>query len=216
MNSKLYQKAGKNNSVTVKSKIIKLPKNDDNINHDFDVITNKKKENSTTNENVIKTNSNIRTKLENKQSIKSENIPSKRTKLPLKNTPYFKNKLIKKSQISEFLKEIYIRSISMFLDAKSIFNLMNVNKKFYKSISDYDEIWYRFYYKKFKTGKYETNRSNWKKMFLNSVTKLYNNNLISLQTKFLTKYKKNAFCARKDPYYISYNLYSFLKPVIIK
>jgi hypothetical protein len=214
MNSKLYLKAGKSEQVTLKSKIIKLPKNEDNNKIDNSVKTLNKKENSTTNEKITNKHVlNTRIKNGDKQTLKNGINLSKQTKLPLKNTPYFKNKFLKKSQISEFLKDIYISSISMYLDAKSVFNLMIVNKKFYHSITDNDEIWYRFYYRKFKTGKYETNRSNWRKIFLNTVVTLYNNNLNSLKTKFLTKFKKNAFCAKKNPYFIPHNLYSFLKPV---
>jgi hypothetical protein len=213
MNSKLYLKAGKSEQVTLKSKIIKIPKNEDNNKIENSVKTLNKKDNSINEKITNKPVLNTRIKNGDKQTSKNEMILSKQSKLPLKNTPYFKNKLIKKSQITEFLKDIYIRSISMYLDAKSVFNLMIVNKKFYHSVKDNDEIWYRFYCRKFKTGKYETNKYNWRKIFLNTVVTLYNNNMNSLKTKFLTKFKKNAFCAKKNPYFIPNNLYSFLKPV---
>ncbi len=44
MNSKLYLKAGKSEQVTLKSKIIKLPKNEDNNKIDNSVKTLNKKE----------------------------------------------------------------------------------------------------------------------------------------------------------------------------
>ena len=125
MNSKLYLKASSNNPISRKSKIIKLPEKQDQIHHI--IISEKVKE---INPKLANNDKKIITKQISFVKNNKENFKS--SKLPLKNTPYFKNKLIKKSNIKEFLKENYIKEIANFLDAKSIANYMLVNKKFYK------------------------------------------------------------------------------------
>ena len=115
-----------------------------------------------------------------------------------------------------YLKDNNIYTIVTFLDIKSLYCFMLCCKQFYKIANECDDVWYNFYIIKFcKPPKekinYEINRGNWRKMFLTSSREIYIKNYEELKNKYLKKYKKNIYTAKKDPYYLTNNLYKNLK-----
>ena len=115
-----------------------------------------------------------------------------------------------------YLKDNNIYTIVTFLDIKSLYFFMLCCKQFYKIANECDDVWYNFYIIKFcKPPKekinYEINRGNWRKMFLTSSREIYIKNYEELKNKYLKKYKKNIYTAKKDPYYLTNNLYKNLK-----
>ena len=115
-----------------------------------------------------------------------------------------------------YLKDNNIYTIVTFLDIKSLYFFMLCCKHFYKIANECDDVWYNYYIIKFcKPPKqkinYEINRGNWRKMFLTSSKEIYMKNYDELKNKYLKKYKKNIYSAKKDPYYLTNNLYKNLK-----
>ena len=111
--------------------------------------------------------------------------------------PYHRN--LKYQQVKKrFIKDNNLYTIIYFLDPKSFFNFIISCKKFYNLGNSCDDIWYNFYVKKFiippnKPINYDTNRGNWRQIFLNKSKEKHINNYNNLKNKFLTK-KKDLFC----------------------
>ena len=115
-----------------------------------------------------------------------------------------------------YLKDNNIYTIVTFLDIKTLYNFMLCCKQFYKIANECDDVWYNYYIIKFcKPPKekiyYEINRGNWKQLYLSASKEIYMKNYDELKNKYLKKYKKNIYSAKKDPYYLTNNLYKNLK-----
>ena len=115
-----------------------------------------------------------------------------------------------------YLKDNNIYTIVIFLDIKTLYNFMLCCKQFYKIANECDDVWYNYYIIKFcKPPKekiyYEINRGNWKQLYLSASKEIYMKNYDELKNKYLKKYKKNIYSAKKDPYYLTNNLYKNLK-----
>ena len=115
-----------------------------------------------------------------------------------------------------YLKDNNIYTIVTFLDIKTLYNFMLCCKQFYKIANECDDVWYNYYVIKFcKPPKekiyYEINRGNWKQLYLSASKEIYMKNYDELKNKYLKKYKKNIYSAKKDPYYLTNNLYKNLK-----
>ena len=115
-----------------------------------------------------------------------------------------------------YLKDNNIYTIVTFLDIKTLYNFMLCCKQFYKIANECDDAWYNYYIIKFcKPPKekiyYEINRGNWKQLYLSASKEIYMKNYDELKNKYLKKYKKNIYSAKKDPYYLTNNLYKNLK-----
>ena len=115
-----------------------------------------------------------------------------------------------------YLKDNNIYTIVTFLDIKTLYNFMLCCKQFYKIANECDDVWYNYYIIKFcKPPKekiyYEINRGNWKQLYLSASKEIYIKNYDELKNKYLKKYKKNIYSAKKDPYYLTNNLYKNLK-----
>ena len=115
-----------------------------------------------------------------------------------------------------YLKDNNIYTIVTFLDIKTLYNFMLCCKQFYKIANECDDVWYNYYIIKFcKPPKekiyYEINRGNWKQLYLSASKEIYVKNYDELKNKYLKKYKKNIYSAKKDPYYLTNNLYKNLK-----
>ena len=118
----------------------------------------------------------------------------------------------------KYLKQNYFYPIIYFLDPVSLCNFMVTCKFFNKCVSGCDEIWYQYFIKKFCSDPnniipYDSHRSHWKEFLISTNQSVYERNYNNLKNKYLTKYKKNIYQAKKDHYFISNNLYSHLKPV---
>ena len=59
---------------------------------------------------------------------------------------------------------------------------------------------------------YEKNRAKWRNVYIDKSKTVAQKNYDDLKKKFLTKYKKNIYSAKKDHYYLTNNLYKNLKP----
>ncbi len=142
-------------------------------------------------------------------------IPSFQKKL--QSNPSHKLRLLKQKNknYTVFLKLNYLKFIQLYLDPLSIKHFMLTCKKFHQAVTENDELWYYYYCKKFNTKKtlYNENRGKWKIVFLNSINNIFKTNMDSLKNKYLQKSKKNNYQSKKDTYFISNNLYSFLKPI---
>ena len=197
-------------------------------------LNNKKNNNS----KPINNNTNNKNKKTNLNNNNNQNI-NKDNKTNIINNQIPKlNKIIKKPRVFEgkvelnpyhrnlkyqtvkkrFIKDNNLYTIIYFLDPKSFFNFIISCKKFYNLGNSCDDIWYNFYVKKFiippnKPINYDTNRGNWRQIFLNKSKEKHINNYNNLKNKFLTKYKKNIYSAKKDHYYFSNNLYKNLEAI---
>ena len=221
MRSNLYSRAKKSNleRPTIHNKIIKT-----------NSITSNKQSSSPVNESHKTEPPLILPKITPKNSVKQtvKNVPNSRLYNPnnttniskqkkqIKIQPYKKN--IKNKSYKSFLKENYIYPIVYFLDPVSLCNFMLTCKLFYKCANTCDEIWYHYYLTKFQGDKsniipYESHRSHWKQYLISTNQSIYERNYKNLKTKYLTKYKKNIYQAKKDHYFLSNNLYNHLKPV---
>ena len=150
-------------------------------------------------------------------------IPKKRSMTGNKNrkppvvelTPYQRNK--KSNSVKKrFIKANYLYTIITFLDIRTVYFFMLACKQFYKIANECDDVWYNFYIIKFcKPPKeklnYEKNRGRWKELYLSDSKSIYMKNYEDLKNKFLKKYKKNIYTAKKDPYYLTNNLYKNMK-----
>jgi hypothetical protein len=158
---------------------------------------------------------------------------------PSKKIIQMKKNNINPKKKSEYLKENILKLIEFFMDPLTLKNFMLTCKKFYKTVCENDELWYYYYIKRFignnnpskniKTNttikskkisstphiqsKYEENRGKWRNVFITSMMSIFKTNYNSLKTKFMQKFSKNSYANIKDPYYMSNNLYSFLKPL---
>lgn len=175
---------------------------------------------------------------ENKSSVSNKYISTTinhKYPTPSKKIVHMKKNTINPKKKSEYLKENVLKLIEFYMDPLSLKNFMLTCKKFYKTVCENDELWYYYYLKKFvgngnvktkatiKTkkmystpliqSKYEENRGKWRSVFLTSMTSIFKTNYTSLKTKFLQKFLKNSYANTKDPFYMSNNLYSFLKPL---
>ena len=115
-----------------------------------------------------------------------------------------------------YLKDNNIYTIVTFLDIKALYNFMLCCKQFYKIANECDDVWYNYYIIKFcKPPKekiyYEINRGSWRQLYLSASKEIYIKNYDELKNKYLKKYKKNIYSAKKDPYYLTNNLYKNLK-----
>ena len=101
-----------------------------------------------------------------------------------------------------YLKDNNIYTIVTFLDIKTLYNFMLCCKQFYKIANECDDVWYNYYIIKFcKPPKekiyYEINRGNWKQLYLSASKEIYMKNYDELKNKYLKKYKKNIYSAKK-------------------
>ena len=213
------------------NKINLISNNNININNNTNISKNiilpKISKNNIPNNKIInKKTSSIISKIpdKNKNSQKKEINTSKKRSMTgnkirkppiVELKPFQRNKkmlTVKK----RYLKDNNIYTIVTFLDIKSLYFFMLCCKQFYKIANECDDVWYNFYIIKFcKPPKekinYEINRGNWRKMFLTSSREIYIKNYEELKNKYLKKYKKNIYTAKKDPYYLTNNLYKNLK-----
>jgi hypothetical protein len=92
--------------------------------------------------------------------------------------------------------------------------MMMTCKKIYKTIQENDELWFIYYSKRYQTknSKYSDNFSKWRELFFYAMKSLIKTNLESLKHKYLHKYTKNNYEAKKDPYFLANNLYRNMKP----
>lgn len=130
-------------------------------------------------------------------------------------TPFQRNKKMF-SVKKRYLKENNIYTIVTFLDLRTLYFFMLASKQFYKIANECDDVWYNYYIIKFcKPPKeklnYESHRGNWKDLYLSSSKAIYMKNYEDLKNKYLKKYKKNIYSAKKDPYYLTNNLYKNMK-----
>ena len=179
------------------------------------------------NKKIINQNNNINKK---QSSILSQfnnnlnnNLPKKRSmtgnkiKKPpvVELRPYQRNK--KMFQVKKrFIRDNNLYTIISFLDIRTFYYFMLCCKQFYKLASQCDDIWYNFYIIKFckppkEKIQYNVNRGQWRQLYLSTSKSIYMKNYEDLKTKYLKKYKKNIYTAKKDPYYLTNNLYKNLK-----
>ena len=223
--------SGINPKNTNNNKINLISNNNININNNTKISKNIilpkiSKNNIQNNKIIIKKTSSIISKIpdKNKNNQKKEINTSKKRSMTgnkirkppiVELKPFQRNKkmlTVKK----RYLKDNNIYTIVTFLDIKSLYFFMLCCKQFYKIANECDDVWYNFYIIKFcKPPKekinYEINRGNWRKMFLTSSREIYIKNYEELKNKYLKKYKKNIYTAKKDPYYLTNNLYKNLK-----
>ena len=224
-NSGINPKNNNNNKINL------ISNNNINVNNNTNISKNiilpKISKNNIPNNKIInKKTSSIISKIpdKNKNSQKKEINTSKKRSMTgnkirkppiVELKPFQRNKkmlTVKK----RYLKDNNIYTIVTFLDIKSLYFFMLCCKQFYKIANECDDVWYNFYIIKFcKPPKekinYEINRGNWRKMFLTSSREIYIKNYEELKNKYLKKYKKNIYTAKKDPYYLTNNLYKNLK-----
>ena len=233
--SPIYIKQNNNSGINPNNnnnnKINFISNNNININNNTNISKNiilpKISKNNIPNNKIInKKTSSIISKIpdKNKNSQKKEINTSKKRSMTgnkirkppiVELKPFQRNKkmlTVKK----RYLKDNNIYTIVTFLDIKSLYFFMLCCKQFYKIANECDDVWYNFYIIKFcKPPKekinYEINRGNWRKMFLTSSREIYIKNYEELKNKYLKKYKKNIYTAKKDPYYLTNNLYKNLK-----
>ena len=231
--SPIYIKQNNNSGINPNNnnKINLISNNNININNNTNISKNiilpKISKNNIPNNKIInKKTSSIISKIpdKNKNNQKKEINTSKKRSMTgnkirkppiVELKPFQRNKkmlTVKK----RYLKDNNIYTIVTFLDIKSLYFFMLCCKQFYKIANECDDVWYNFYIIKFcKPPKekinYEINRGNWRKMFLTSSREIYIKNYEELKNKYLKKYKKNIYTAKKDPYYLTNNLYKNLK-----
>ena len=114
-----------------------------------------------------------------------------------------------------FLKQNILQTIQIFLDPHTLLNFLLCNKKFYKSVIENDELFYILYTKRFKTKntKYKDHMGKWKEFFIKCTTQIHKSNYNSLKSKFIKISTQNSYTKKKDAYFITNNLFSFMKPV---
>ncbi len=158
-------------------------------------------------------NNNIKSNTSNKKRSMTGNKIRNPPKVEL--TPFQRNKKMI-SVKKRYLKDNNIYTIVTFLDIRSLYFFMLACKQFYKIANECDDVWYNFYIIKFcKPPKekidYITNRGKWKEKYLSSSKLIYTKNYEDLKNQYLKKYKKNIYTAKKDPYYLTNNLYKKMK-----
>ena len=199
---KIYNNKKLNNQININNN-----NNNNKINNNNNV-NNKKKPSSL----LSNFNNNINNDLSKKRSMTGNKV---RRPPVVELRPFQRNKkmfTVKK----RFIRDNNIYTIVSFLDIRSLYFFMLCCKQFYKLASECDDIWHNFYLMKFcKPPKekiaYEINRGKWKQLYLSTSKSIYMKNYEDLKTKYLKKYKKNIYTAKKDPYYLTNNLYKNLK-----
>ena len=187
----------------------------------FPKINNNKKINNIPNlNNINKKQSSI---LPNFNTNIKNNIPKKRSmtgnkikKPPIVElTPFQRNKKMF-SVKKRFIKDNNLYTIISFLDIRTLYFFMLCCKRFHKLACECDDVWYNFYIIKFckppiEKIEYITHKSRWRQIYLSTSKSIYMKNYEDLKNKYLKKYKKNIYTAKKDPYYLTNNLYKNLK-----
>ena len=190
---------------------VKLPKitnqKNNNINNKINESNNKKQSSllQNFNNNIKNNNSQKRSLTGNK--IKNPPVVELR--------PFQRNRKMMTVK-KRFIVDNSLYTIIAFLDCRSVYFFMLVCKRFYKLVNECDDVWYSFYIKKFckppsEKITYEINRGHWKQEYAKQSTLIYEKNYATLKNKYLSKYKKNIYTAKKDPYYLTNNLYKNLK-----
>ena len=182
-----------------------------NINNNINSNNNNKKQSS------ILSNFNSNMSNNNSKAPKRRSMTGNKNRKPpvVELRPFQRNKkmfAVKK----RYIKDNTLYTIISFLDIRTIYFFILCCKQFYKCASECDDVWYNFYVMKFcKPPKekinYEIHRGQWKQLFLSTSKDIYMKNYDDLKTKYLKKYKKNIYTAKKDPYYLTNNLYKNLK-----
>ena len=198
------------------SKNIILPKIvPKNLNQDKSINSNKNKKPSPRRSQIYNKNNsnNYKANISNKKRSMTGNKIKNPPKVEL--TPFQRNKKMI-SVKKRYLKDNNIYTIVTFLDIRSLYFFMLACKQFYKIANECDDVWYNFYIIKFcKPPKekidYITNRGKWKEKYLSSSKLIYTKNYEDLKNQYLKKYKKNIYTAKKDPYYLTNNLYKNMK-----
>ena len=198
------------------SKNIILPKIvPKNLIQDKSINSNKNKKPSPRRSQIYNKNNsnNIKANISNKKRSMTGNKIKNPPKVEL--TPFQRNKKMI-SVKKRYLKDNNIYTIVTFLDIRSLYFFMLACKQFYKIANECDDVWYNFYIIKFcKPPKekidYITNRGKWKEKYLSSSKLIYTKNYEDLKNQYLKKYKKNIYTAKKDPYYLTNNLYKKMK-----
>jgi hypothetical protein len=176
--------------------------------------------------NNNKNSSSIQTKLDDKKinnqinkinPIKKRSMTGNKIKKPpiVELRPFQRNKKLLTVK-KRYLKDNNLYTIVTFLDIRTIYFFMLCCKQFYKIANECDDVWYNFYIIKFckppkEKIEYLIHRGNWKKLYLSSSKAIYAKNYEDLKNKYLKKYKKNIYTAKKDPYYLTNNLYKNMK-----
>ena len=168
----------------------------------------------------------IPTNLKVKQNLISLPNPKIKEKVSDKSNQIFSQGKIKQNSsvrkfktntIKGYLKESSVKTIQLFLDPRSLKNLILTCKKIYNYFISNDDLWYNYYNKRFKIPssiiKYEENRGKWREIFLKSTKKLFEQNSNQIKNKFLKNFKNNKYQISKDPYNISNLVYNYMKPV---
>jgi len=125
---------------------------------------------------------------------------------------------IKPLTSTSLIKDNSLYPIILFLDLKSIYNFMLVNKRFFNVINSSDELWYNVYCirekkKKINLPSYDQHCGNWKKEFSSIIKNLVLKNYENLKKNFLLKNKKKF--NKKDHFYLQNNIYNHLKPTFL-
>ena len=185
------------------------------------INNNKKINNPNLNNNINKKQSS--SILSNFNNNVKNNMPKKRSmtgnkiKKPpvVELTPFQRNKKMF-SVKKRFIKDNNLYTIISFLDIRTLYFFMLCCKRFYKLACECDDIWYNFYITKFckppiEKIEYIAHKSQWRQLYLSTSKSIYMKNYDDLKNKYLKKYKKNIYTAKKDPYYLTNNLYKNLK-----
>ena len=200
-------KNNKNKTDNSKIPYVILPK----INNNQKINNNVNKKQSSILSN-FNNNINLNNNMQKKRSMTGNKI-KKPPVVELR--PYQRNK--KMFSISKrFIRDNNLYTIISFLDIRTLYFFMICCKKFYKLACECDDIWYNFYIIKFckppkEKIEYVINRGNWRNLYLSDSKSTYMKNYEDLKSKYLKKYKKNIYTAKKDPYYLTNNLYKALK-----
>ena len=214
-----YNNNNNNNKPKIdnnKNNYVILPKinnnkklNNNNINNNSKININKKQSSILSNNNN-KTNNNF----QKKRSMTGNKNKNKKPPI-VELRPYQLNK--KNISVKKrYIRDNYLYTIITFLDIRSLYFFMLCCKQFYNLAKKCDNIWHNFYIMKFckppkEKIEYETHRGEWRQLYLSTSKSIYMKNYEDLKTKYLKKYKKNIYTAKKDPYYLTNNLYKNLK-----
>ena len=143
----------------------------------------------------------------------------------IKITQDIKNNILQNEKVNikpltstSLIKDNSLYPIILFLDLKSIYNFMLVNKRFFNVINSSDELLYNVYCirekkKKINLPSYDQHCGNWKKEFSSIIKNLVLKNYENLKKNFLLKNKKKF--NKKDHFYLQNNIYNHLKPTFL-
>lgn len=234
--SKLYSKVKQNNidisdkpkskpTILRKTNLFTKPSNTTDGNKNIEILSYSASQNKYINEKSDSSKENLQLilpKISSKKELTQTNLiknnPStitRITNLTKTNQKFQKNKLSKKEFQNTLLKPNVLQTIQVYLDSKSLLNFMLISKKFYKSVIENDELFFNLYIKRFKTRntKYLDHRGKWKEYFIKNITLIHKTNYESLKSKFLKKSTKNSYTMKKDAYYLTNNLFVYMKPI---